>query len=776
MNNLLNLKSFLKFLSRNKAYTLIDVFGLSVSLMFVLLIAVYTVQEMSTDKMHTKAERIYLVGNENWLATGAAIPYKVKERYPEVEKVCPIVSDNSNGNTVVASGDIKLKANVMFADSTFFDFFDFKLLRGSREQALAANNYAVISSSFAHKMFGTEDPIGRQLLVEDTLSVMVNAVVEDLLHSSLPEADVIVRWEQIACFNPWLAPDQLGNAGSTSAFILVREGSDFPSRAEDMATWFKEFYWPYQIGTAKEVILLPLSEQYFSGVASYSTLRSGDWRFVIVLMSVGLLILIFAVINYINLTVAQAGFRAKEMATRRLLGSSRGELFTRLMLESTSLTFMSLIIGVMLALAAVPFVNDLLQTRIDMSVLITPVWLLALLLLVLVVGTLSGLLPAVIISSSKPIEVVRGMFRARTKMVFSKFFIVFQNVITITMIAASIVMVSQIIYMIKAPVGYNTKNLLALESMGGQQRAAFVNELRTLSCVKGVGQTQGLPLFGSNNMTTTYQGKNIAFQQFVMDKECYEMLGLEILRDNHLTTGGWFLNEQAMREMNLPEDATSFTLDKNNSPIAIAGIVRDFYCFGNVTTEMRPVMFRFLKEKENPWMILIETQGDPFAAKESIGKVYEKVTGLEYEAFFMDERLQKSFDSQIRLAKIVIVFSVIAILISLLGLLAMSTYFIQQRSREVSVRKVFGSSDRQILRKLVFTFLNYVLIAFAIAIPIIIYFMRKWLSDYSYRIELSPWIFVAAGLFCLLVSFISVFFQSYRAATSNPVDSFRNGQ
>lgn len=361
MNNLLNFKSFLKFLGRNKAYTLIDVFGLSVSLMFVLLIAVYTVQEMSTDKFHTKADRIYLVGNENWMATGAAIPYKIKERYPEVEKVCPVVADNSS-NIVVVSGDRKLKANVMFADSTFFDFFDFRLLQGTREQALAAGNYAVVSSSFARKMFGTDDPMGRQLVVGDTISATINGVVEDLLHSSIPEADVIVRWEQVSCFNPSLAPDQLRNAGSTSAFVLVREGSDFPSRAEDMAHWFKEFYWPYQYGTAKEVRILPLSEQYFAKAASYSSLRKGDWRFVIVLMSVGFLILIFAVINYINLTVAQAGFRAKEMATRRLLGSSRGELFMRLMLESTLLTFISLVIGVLLALAVVPFVNDLLQT------------------------------------------------------------------------------------------------------------------------------------------------------------------------------------------------------------------------------------------------------------------------------------------------------------------------------------------------------------------------------------------------------------------------------
>ena len=774
MNNLLNFKSFLKFLGRNKAYTLIDVFGLSVSLMFVLLIAVYTVQEMSTDKFHTKADRIYLVGNENWMATGAAIPYKIKERYPEVEKVCPVVADNSS-NIVVVSGDRKLKANVMFADSTFFDFFDFRLLQGTREQALAAGNYAVVSSSFARKMFGTDDPMGRKLVVGDTISATINGVVEDLLHSSIPEADVIVRWEQVRYLNWSLAPDQLGNAGSTSAFVLVREGSDFPSRAEDMAHWFKEFYWPYQYGTAKEVRILPLSEQYFAKAASYSSLRKGDWRFVIVLMSVGFLILIFAVINYINLTVAQAGFRAQGMASGGLFVDAVGQaLFMRLMLESTLLTFISLVIGVLLALAVVPFVNDLLQTHVYMSVLGSPVWLLALVSLTVVVGVLSGLLPAIIISSSKPIEVVRGTFRAKTKMVFSKFFIVFQNVITITMIAASIVMVSQIVHMINAPVGYNTKNLLAMNSVDGRQLSAFVGELKGLSCVDRVGKTRGLPFFGSNNWTATYQGQNISFQQFIMDKECYEMLGLEILRDNHLTTEGWFLNEQAMREMNLSEDAASFMLDRQERPIAIAGIVRDFYCFGNVTTGMNPVMFRFLKDNEDPWMILIETQGDPFAAKEAIGKVYEKVTGLEFEAYFMDERLQNSFDSQIRLAKIVIVFSIIAILISLLGLLAMSTYFIQQRLQEVSVRKVFGSSNRQILVKLVFTFLNYVLIAFVIAIPIIMYFMKDWLSDYSYRIGLSPLIFIAAGLFCLVISFVSVFFQSYRAATSNPVDSFRH--
>lgn len=438
MNNLLNLKSFFKFLGRNKAYTCIDVFGLSISLMFVLLIAVYTVQELSTDRQHTKADRIYVVGGDGWMGTGAAIPYKIKERYPEVEKACPVVPNNFSGSKVV-SGDRKMKADLMFADSTFFEFFDFQLERGSRDQALAALDYAVISSSFARKMFGTDDPMGRPLLVNDTISVVVNGVVEDLLHSSLPETDIIIRWQLVGALNPGLAPDRMNNAGSTACILLVSEGSDFPSRAEDMRDWLKTFYWPFERELSKEVRMIPLSEYYFSEVGGNSPLRTGDWKFVIVLMSVGILILIFAIINYINLTVAQAGFRAKEMATRRLLGSSRAELFLRLMLESTLLTFISLLVGILLAFAVVPFVNDLLQTKVDLGVLATPPWLLAMISLLLGVGVLSGLLPAIIISASKPIEVVRGSFRAKTKMVFSKVFIVFQNVITITMIAVSIV-------------------------------------------------------------------------------------------------------------------------------------------------------------------------------------------------------------------------------------------------------------------------------------------------------------------------------------------------
>ncbi|WP_099465365.1 MULTISPECIES: ABC transporter permease [Parabacteroides] len=777
MNNLLNLKAFAKFLSRNKAYTAIDIFGLSVSLMFVLLIAVYTVQELSVDSFQTKADRIYVLGNENMPVSAPGIAYQLKNRYPEIEKVCPVMAGAWDGLTMKWK-DKKMKADLLFADSTFFDLFDFQLISGSPSQVLSARNYAVVSESFARKLFGEQDPTGKSLLVGDTISVVVSGVVKDMVHSALPAADIIIRWEQIQKMNPSLTPDALNNAGSITIFVLAQKGSNFQSRTTDIHDWFKTFFWIYERDVWKEVRLEPLKTFYFSGWGGGWPLHTGDWKFVMVLMSVGILILIFAVINYINLTVAQAGFRAKEMATRRLLGSSRGELFFRLMLEATLLTFISLLIGILLAFAAIPFVNDLLNTHIDLSVLFTWPWIVSILALTLSVGVLSGLLPALVISSAKPIEVVRGTFRAKTKMVFSKFFITFENVITITMIAVSILMIMQIKHMLDAPLGFKTTNVLVSGSIWDDtQLNAFVNELRSLPGVKQVGKTRGVPVYGgSNNWTATYDGRNFSFQQFIMDKECFDILGLEIVRDNQVANSnfGFYLSEQTVRDMNLPADAQSFVLN-DGDPISLYGIIKEFHIY-NISMENKPIMFRFLKKDEMPWQIVVETIGNPFVAYKEVAAAYEKVTGLEYEGVFMDQELREQHASQIRMVKIISVFAIIAILISLLGLIAMSTYFIQQRSKEVAVRKVFGSTNKEILIKLVRTFMIYVGIAFVIAVPIIYHFGNDWLSNYSYRIALNPLVFIVAGLFCFVISFAAVFVQSWRAANTDPVESFRHVQ
>ena len=771
MNNLLNIKSFLKFLSRNKAYTAIDVFGLSVSLMFVILIAVYTVQELSVDKFHKDVDRIYVLANDKGPSTALPIAYRLQERYPEIEQVCPVITTNV-GNQIVKNNDKKLTARTVPVDSCFFNFFSFKLLAGDKNRVLENRSNVVLSKTFANKLFGTEDPIGQSVIIGDSLSFLVSGIMEDIKHSTIPYADIMFRVERAHEYNWSISMDHPGNAGSTVAFLKMKPGADLRPKIPDILAYFKESFWIYQRDMSKVVNLIPMSELYFSELNDFGSVQTGNKRLVIVLLSVGILILVFAIFNYINLTVAQAGQRAKEMATRRLLGSSRGDLFIRMMIESTLLTVISFGIGWLLAHAAVPFVNDLLQTQIDLMATFTPGWCLAGIVLILLIGVVAGLLPAVLISSVKPIDIVRGTFRRQTKMVFSKVFITFQNGITIAMIAASIVMILQSRHLINAPLGYNTNSILEVANgfANTSDRNAAIDEFGRQPFVKRVGLAAGMPLSGSNNMSSEYEGKFLGFQQFIMDSTAFNMLGYKIVRDNQLAEKSWYVTEKAMCDMELPQDAPSFLWNKNATPIA--GIVQDFQ-LGNITNDMRPAMLRIDKRSEMfPWSILIEVEGNPYTAYNKIQEIYKEASGgLDFNATYLNEQVQKSFESEVRMTKIVSLFASIAVIISMLGLLAMSTYFIHQRSQEVAIRKVFGSDNQAILIRLIGSFLVYVGVAFIIATPIIWYFMNQWLSDYSYRISLNPLIFIVSGIFCLVIALVTVFFQSYKAANANPIES-----
>ena len=735
----------------------------------------YVERELNIDKQQANYDRIVAVGNEDFLESAVPVSYWLEERYPEIEKVCPVITDQGKSKQIFY-GDKKLTADLVYADSTFFGLFSFKILDGDRDRLLEDPYSAVVSESFARKIFGNDDPIGKSLRISDSTSVMVTGVMEDINRSVIPNADLLVRIERVTEFNQSLSKTNPGNAGSCVSFLLLKPGMDLKGRTDEIQSFFKERYWIYRYDFVKEARVVPLSDIYFGNTASHS-LNQGDKRFSLVLMSVGILILIFAIINYINLTVAQAGQRAKEMATRRLLGSSRVELFLRLMLEATFLTVVSFAIGLMFAKAALPYANDLLQVRLTFDVLATPLWIGAILLFIVLTGALSGVLPALMISSAKPIDVVRGTFRRQTKMVFSKVFITFQNVITIAMIAASLTMYLQIDHLIHAPLGYNTTNIIEsyniFRSKSEMERAEDM--LRQLPMVKAVGHSNGTPSSGTNNMSGTYEDKSLSFQQIQVDSAAFRIFGFEIKSDNRVANadGGWYLNALAFKQMELSEDAPSFRWGEDVTPVL--GVIRDFQ-LRDITQENSPVMFRFRNMESGwwPWSYVVEVQGDPVEAYESVRKVFEEVSGVPFEGQFIDQGIRTHFESQIRLAKIVVIFACIAILISLLGLLAMSTYFILQRSQEVAIRKVFGSDNRGILVRLVGTFLTYVGIAFVIATPLSWYFMKQWLADYSYRIALSPLIFIVAGLFCLLISFLAVFFQSWKAANANPVESVKN--
>jgi putative ABC transport system permease protein len=744
--------------------------------MFVILIAVYTKQELSTDSYHSKAARIYALGNETNLGTAFRLAYRIQERYPEIEKVCPIAPYYYESTVTV--NESKLKTNLLFADSTFFDFFDFKLYTTNPKQVLAARNYAVISRTFARKAFGNDDPLGNTITLNDSVSVIVNGVMDDIKNSTIPYCDILVRIDNIKHFNSSMDSETFDNAGSAFIFILEKENARLQVRADDMAAFFKEIFWLYQRDIYKKVQFVPLKSIYFSDIDG-RMLKQGDWRLVMILRSVGLAILIFALINYVNLTVAQSGFRAKEMAARRLLGSTRQELFARLILESTLLCLISFLLALFLAALCVPYANALLETKIDITGAVSVWSILTSLSLILILGTISGWLPATLISNVNPLDITKGSFGRKNKMVFSRFFIVFQNVITIMMLVASITMTVQTHHLIHAPLGYNTTNIIDIPTSNFKNReemSVFANEVKQLATVKQVGFSQGTPFNRGNNNSVDYHGKNISFQILGGDSACFEMLGLQIIKENNLgsaNTNHCYFSQQAMKETELEEDATELRFN-NDWSIQVDGIIKDIQ-LRNITHVLSPVLYFFSTfETHYPWDVLIETQGDPLAAFKQVREVYERVVQLDFNGQFVDDQVRESFASQQRTSRIVILFTAIAVLISLLGLLAMSTYFIRQHTKEIAIRKVYGADNFRTLSQLVSKFLGYVVIAFVIAVPFVGYIMKRWLSDYSYRISLSPWIFIAAGSFCLLVAFVTVYWQSRRAAHANPVDSLKS--
>ncbi|MDR1407589.1 MAG: ABC transporter permease [Tannerella sp.] len=781
MNRVSDMKSFFRFLDRNRFYTFINVFGLSVSLMFVILIAVYTSQELSVDDFQQKAGRIYIFASEDGPGSAYRLSQRLQERYPEIETACAVLSSKKT-IPVVMTDDRRIKADLTLAESTFFDVFSFELVSGDRRQVIAARNGAVVSESFAGKAFPGEDPVGKVILLYDSLSVTVNGVMKDIRHSAVPYGDILLRIENVSYFNEGLASETYGNYGEVVVYLLERENADLRAKEADMLAWLKENVWVYKNDYFHSLLLTPLREIYFTdlyaiykGALNGYIVNFGNRSFVTILIWVGILILLFAVINYINLTVAQAGFRAREMAMRRLLGSRRSELFVRLIMESTLLCAISFAVGLAMAAAFAPYAGNLVERSLDLAAAATPAGIAAVAGMILLLGAVSGLLPAAVISNARPVEVVRGSFRRKTKMIFSRGFITFQHVITIALLAASITMIAQVEHLTKAPLGYRTENLIDIslmsEYLDRNTIRLLAGELERLPAVKRIGLSEGTPFNRGNNHTVHQDGRNISFQSFVCDSAFFDMIGWQKLRENNVSGESYYLNERALAELEIGEDATTFLFYGQEKPIA--GIIRDFQLH-NITNAPSPVMVRVCAgEDVSPWNMVVEVSGDPRAAYRAVQDVFERVTRNEFGGKFIDQQVAASFEAERRTSRLMTLFTAVAILISLLGLLAMSTYFIRLRAKEIAIRKVFGSTSAEALRRLVTTFLSYVLIAFAIAAPVTWYLMFRWLSGYSYRIQLSPWIFVAAGMCCLLASFITVFFQSHTAANTNPVKNIK---
>lgn len=779
-----DLNSYLIFLGRNKLYVLVNLFGLSVSLAAIVLISVYTYSSFAVSYGVKDSDRIYSLGDERMLSTAYRVGDKLKERYPEIEEKCGVTYYE---DVVLEHTNRLFRTNALFVDSTFLRMFSVKMAQGSVKNALESRDNILLTKEFAFKVFGNRNPVGEMMsLMVDGKRVVktVAGVIPEFTETIFPNVSIVMETMNIKYYNSSIVSETMNNAGSTSMYLKVKDGSDLVTKSKDMTLFLKSFFWLFRDGVSKEVRLVPFKDIYFSGYKNL--IKSGNWGLLLMLIFAGVAILLFAVVNYINLTIAQSMFRAKEMATRRLLGSSKPAIFKRLMVESTAFCTVAFAFGVVIASFVKPIFNLTLGSNISLSVLLNPAAIIISGLFIVLLGIITGFFPAHFISDCKPVDVVRGEFALKTRQTYSRVLITFQTVISIILIGASITTYLQLKHLLNVPLGYNTRNILAIPTWNTfhnySQVKTFCNELRKIPQVESVAMGEGTPAEGGNNWTTRISGSGmISFQRFAGDSSYFNILGLK-RKSTFNFPDGVFINEQAQKELGVTDDNTIVKL--KDEELRIAGVYSDFKV-RSVFDGAVPVLLSYLSDYDNynkegkvrvPWTVLVKIDSSyRDLAMEQIKNVYSKSTQLDdFNGDFLENQLKQFLSSEIMTAKAIRIFAFIGILISSLGLLAMSTYYIRQRKMEIAIRKVFGANEFSLTFRIVMNFMRMILIAFLLAVPVLWFIMDWWLKGYSLKIHLSPFIFILSGVISLFISFCTVYWQCRRAVKQNPVESIKH--
>ena len=781
------MKSFFRFLSRNKLYTLINIAGLVVSLMFIILMGDYTWRQFTIDSWHKNADRIVLVGDESNFFMWPQAADDIKAMCPEVEQTCCVMSQSGKikyGDRVVEDGDDQ--STILLADSTFFNFFDYELTLGNRRTALDKPDKCVITERLAKRLFGDKNPMGESIQItgerhvrighddpyDSTLVYTVSAIAKDFDHTVLPnETQIIVsmqRYPQVMGYQLENYTAAYGPNGCSKAFFMLHPGTSLDSKKAVIADYLDKNY--YGKWEGEKLTFTSLKDVMFAPQNSGSGMQKGDKSRLHILLAAVLAILFFAISNYINLTVANTGFRAKEMATRKLFGSSQNDISLKLIAESTLMVAISFAIGLALAFAFQDDAVELFKGKIDLYGDISLGTVSVCIAFILMVGVISGVMPSWQLSRFQPIDIVKGSFRYRSKMVLGKIFIILQNVVTVVMLTSALVIWMQLHHLIHAPLGYNTENLFVINAPDGKGQTVR-NLLEKMPFVEKIGMFEKTSLAtGSCSMqSVTRNDKVITLFLLDLDKTAYELYDLKKKKDYGQTSDGYYLTEEAMRLMEYTDTTTQTVWNK-----PVAGVLFDIHRT-NVLNGVEPFVIQ-IKESFNYPSYLVKTSGDKQAKAAFINMMKEQgvpEADMEWYVQPLEENIAKTFEDQQNTLKIISLFTIIAIVISIMGYVGMSLFFIRQRQKEIAIRKVMGSTSREVLLLMLRTFSIPILISFVIAVPVSWYFMRDWLSNFSYRIALSPWIFAVAGFTCFIISMLTVIIQSWRAASENPINNIK---
>lgn len=788
------MKSYLKFLSRNALYTIVEAVGLTLSLCFVILIGNYVWEQWQVTGENPNGNRVYAVGNEDYIALSWWDKESLGSQIPEVELAARLSGPDNSVITSDASGT-KITATLTKADPEFFSIFpEYSLLEGSLEE-YSIEGHCLVSESFARRLAGeSESVIGKSCDI-DGRKLMVCGVFRDFSGSLVPETDILENPQ----FDFYSALRPFSSIGSYMTFLLVKDGTPRQDLQAKVNALCKENYNYWSEDFKENFPIYTLSEVYFS--PNQWTLRRSNLQMLKLLSIVVLLLLVCAVFNYVNLSLALSTRRSKEMATRRLLGATAGEIALKYILESVIFTAVCFTFALLLAQALLPAMNKLLlgaslspediayyiPLKLSWNIRSSAVYIAGVVLL----GALSGFIPASFAAKFKPIDVVQGALRQKSKMSFSRVFIIFQNTVSLILIALSLLMEVQIRHMAERPLNARSDGLydLAFLVHDYSDIEPLVDRLNSLPCVKRVAYGRGIP--GDVNMglgfTTDTEKGNADTQVLIGSEEYFDMLELHIIDDYGTPrNGSVWLSESLVAEINLTDSTRTFYANKFRVNGAesnyLGGIYADIPTSGAASPKLNLSSAFMVVPAEDILYgrgLLIEVQGDGKEAEMAIMDAYREWS-VEKNGVYVDcshgyiRNLLNSRLTPVRMTiRLVELFMLLSVLISLLGMVAMSTWYSDENAKSVAVRKVFGSDSFAETLRLTKSYLLMSLYAVIIGTPIGVWLSEKWLENYAYRVHGYWWVYVLAAVLTLLIAFVSVIAPVRRSALTNPADELK---
>lgn len=789
-------KFFFKNIRKNAAFSVINIFGLTLGITSFLLIMLFVFSELSYDRYNEKADRIYRLGIRakigdtriNQTGSSSRMFREMSEKYPEIETGVKFLSWN---NVLVKVGEKTFSEPAMtFVDSTVFNVFTFPMLLGDPASALARPGTAVLSETVAMKYFGNQNPVGKIIEIDTSGfgQFEITGVYKDIPSNSHFHFGLMASLTSF----PRFLSEREWTANMFVSYFLLRPGAS----ATELENKFKKYTIEtigeesYQREVAKgnfwEFFLQPLTSIHLHSDLNDEFEPNGNFSYVFTFIVIAFFVLIIACINFMNLSTARSMLRAKEVGIKKAAGSSRGRLISQFLLESVILTFCSLIIAIIIVRILLPVYSGWLEREISLGLTSSPWIIPGLLLFGGVVGVFAGLYPAFVLSSFSPVKVLKTHVIPEVKGIgLRSVLVIIQFAASILLIIGTVVITRQLNFIRNKDIGFIKENLLILRTPAhfASVREVFEQEMKQYPGIRELTSSNTLPGFPFSNWGFGAEGIDHGFTLNLMscDDNFANVLGLQMAqgrffsRDYPTDSSGIILNETAVRVLGLsnPIGTKMFDGGTPRGHYHVIGIVKDFN-YESVHTEIRPMGLVNLNIRPGAYFTIRFEPGKSGEITNRVKLAWEKLMpGTPISCSYMEDDFNNLYRNEIRTQQVFSILALLAIIVAVVGLLGLASFMAQQRTREIAIRKVSGATAFQIIALLTGKFVRWVLVSFILASPIAWLLMKRWLEDFAFRVTLSPWVFVLSGAIAMALVIITVSLVIFRAARLNPAESMK---